>query len=81
MLAYKFDAKVIPNISGLGSAFVNSNTILSQIVKLLYKIALKKAAFVFFQNEDDRQLLINSGCVNYEKEFKAKIMCEIHTCC
>ncbi|EGF3810506.1 glycosyltransferase family 4 protein, partial [Shigella boydii] len=67
LLAYKFDAKVIPNISGLGSAFVNSNTILSQIVKLLYKIALKKAAFVFFQNEDDRQLLINSGCVNYEK--------------
>lgn len=41
------------NVTGLGTAIEN-NGILSKITKKLYKISLKKAACVFFQNESNK---------------------------
>jgi len=58
--------KVINNISGLGSAFVRSG-ILNAFVTLLYRLSLKRSFHVFFQNEDDRTLLIDKKCIARNK--------------
>jgi glycosyltransferase involved in cell wall biosynthesis len=53
----------IANITGLGSALENSG-VLQSITLFLYKIALKKANCVFFQNEDDAKFLNSKGIIN-----------------
>ena len=53
---------VINNISGLGATFIKQSLV-TTLVKLLYRVGLFKSAKVFFQNEDDRQLFIDSACV------------------
>lgn len=45
----------INNIAGLGSVFIE-RSILGLIVKYLYKISQSKASYIFFQNEEDREL-------------------------
>ncbi|WP_286889487.1 glycosyltransferase family 4 protein [Pseudoalteromonas sp. ESRF-bin5] len=47
--------RVINNIAGLGTLFINES-IPSKIARLLYKYSQSKADFIFFQNEDDRAL-------------------------
>ncbi len=56
---------VINNIAGLGIAF-SKKTLLSQLVRFLYRTSLKRSNLVFFQNEDDRQLFVESGLVRAE---------------
>jgi glycosyltransferase involved in cell wall biosynthesis len=56
---------LIPNVSGMGRAFTEGSW-LSPIVKALYRAALARAAYVFFQNEDDRETLVSSGIVARE---------------
>ena len=58
------------NITGLGTAFENSG-ILRTIVVNLYKIALKKAKVVFFENSGDRDRLLFLGCC---KEGKTQVL-------
>jgi glycosyltransferase involved in cell wall biosynthesis len=53
---------VIPNISGLGNVFIRQS-IVTRIVKFLYKLALHFPAKVFFQNHDDMELFIHLGLV------------------
>lgn len=55
------------NITGLGSTFQKEN-ILSRILILLYKIALKKSHCVFFQNKENQELFIRKKVVgnNYK---------------
>ncbi|QIK95844.1 glycosyltransferase family 4 protein [Sphingomonas sp. HDW15A] len=55
-----------PTVSGLGSAFL-SGGILPKITKFLFRIALKGARLVFFQNEDDRELFHREKLVELEK--------------
>lgn len=57
---------VINNISGLGAVFMN-NRLSSKIAKLLYKLALGIPEKVFFQNHDDRTLLINLKLLTEQK--------------
>ena len=52
----------IPNVSGLGTAFM-SDGILSRFVTLLYRIAFRRAPIVFFQNPDDRDLFVARNIV------------------
>ena len=47
----------INNISGLGTAFIDRR-LLMRIVPILYRIALRRSATVFFQNPDDRALFL-----------------------
>lgn len=56
----------IVNITGLGSAIENGG-IIGKISLLLYKIGIKKAKKVFFQNESNKDFMINKGIVNLEK--------------
>ena len=54
--ARKLAIPFIPNITGLGTAFL-SNQYISVGVQILYKLAFQKSECVFFQNEDDKRLL------------------------
>lgn len=58
--------KVVNNISGLGTVFLNDN-ISSKIARNLYKFALKFSDKVFFQNPNDRELFIKNNLVNENK--------------
>lgn len=52
----------LPNVSGLGTAFIN-NGALSRLVGLLYRIAFRGCPIVFFQNPDDRDLFVERNIV------------------
>lgn len=54
--------KVINNVAGLGSVFIN-NSMLSRTVKFLYRIAFKYSSVVFFQNNDDLSQFTDSKIV------------------
>jgi glycosyltransferase involved in cell wall biosynthesis len=56
---------VVPNVSGLGTAFMRSGP-LQQIVTRLYRAAFRRASTVFFQNPDDRQLFVTRRIVDVE---------------
>lgn len=56
------------NITGLGSAIENGG-LLKKFVLMLYKPALKKAKVVFFENAENRNILVNSGVVPKGKDF------------
>lgn len=52
----------IHNVSGLGTAFIRKS-IITRIVRMLYRGAFKKASTVFFQNESDKILFITGRLV------------------
>lgn len=54
--------KFIPNVSGLGRVFIHKS-IATWVAKLLYRLTFRRANHVFFQNNDDRDLFIESGLV------------------
>jgi glycosyltransferase involved in cell wall biosynthesis len=56
----------IPNISGLGRAFISRFPV-PHIVRFLYRVVLRRSSMIFFQNEDDRRLFIQEGLVKQEK--------------
>lgn len=58
--------KFVANISGLGCAFVNRSW-LTVLAMMLYRYAFRRADWVFFQNEDDRQIFTDAGLVNVAK--------------
>lgn len=53
----------IANITGLGSAIINGG-LLSKISLLFYKIGLRKARIVFFQNESNKDYMTKRKIVN-----------------
>lgn len=56
----------IANVSGVGSQF-NSRRLLHQLLLFLYKIALKDAKVVFFQNNDDLHYFANAKIVQRDR--------------
>ena len=54
------------NITGLGTAFQKKG-LLKSFVTFLYRIGLKKAKVVFFENEENRQTLINNQITTEEQ--------------
>ena len=55
-------ARMINNISGLGTAFLRPGS-LQWLVSRLYKMALARSSTVFFQNEEDRSLFVGRNLV------------------
>lgn len=51
---------VINNVAGLGTTFMHG-TVLTKVVKQLYRLSLRRSSRVFFQNRDDRQLFLDAG--------------------
>ncbi|MGB9855706.1 MAG: glycosyltransferase family 4 protein [Caldisericum exile] len=54
--------KTINNISGLGTVFIRES-IVTKIVKFLYKYALTKSLKVFFQNKEDMNLFVEKNLI------------------
>lgn len=48
----------IPNITGIGSGMADGG-IVEKILVLLYRVSLKKAQIVFFQNEQDKEYFLS----------------------
>jgi glycosyltransferase involved in cell wall biosynthesis len=62
LAAHSLGIPVINNISGLGTAFMKDGP-LRWIVERLYRLALRRSATVFFQNQEDRQLFLDRRLV------------------
>lgn len=66
MAAQLLGIPVINNIAGLGTAFIN-NSMLTRIVRTLYRVALHGSRRVFFQNAEDQALFTSTGLVRPER--------------
>lgn len=53
----------IANITGLGTAFENPGMV-QKIVTMLYRLGLRKASCVFFQNEYNQNFVKGRGCIH-----------------
>lgn len=62
LAAHWLGIPVINNIAGLGVVFGKTGPLV-RVVRGLYRMALRRSAKVFFQNDDDRQLFIGGGLV------------------
>lgn len=58
----------VANITGLGTAFQKQG-LLRSIVTMLYKLGLKKARTVFFENSENLQTLVDSRIVRKEQTY------------
>src|SRR5436190_7677155 len=56
----------IPNVSGLGTAFIRGGP-LQALVTRLYRIGFARAPVVFFQNAEDRDLFVGRRIVRAEQ--------------
>lgn len=65
LAAHALGIPVVNNIAGLGTVFINHSW-LTQLVRLLYRLALHRSVKVFFQNDDDRCLFVKTGLVRAE---------------
>ncbi len=63
MAAKSLGIPFIPNVTGLGTAFL-SGAMLERVATLLYKAAFRKLPVVFFQNADDRALFVDRNMVS-----------------
>ena len=56
------DIPYVANITGLGTA-VENESFLQKITLILYKLGLRKAQKVFFQNSENRDFMLNHGVI------------------
>lgn len=60
------NTQMVANVSGLGRAFA-SRSLLTLLVRRLFQHTFGRADWVFFQNEDDRQIFSDAGLVDVAK--------------
>lgn len=60
------DVPFIPNVTGLGTAFL-SGKLLQTVTEQLYRRSFAALAVVFFQNEDDRDLFLDRRLVRADQ--------------
>ena len=56
----------VPNVTGLGTAFLSGGLLL-RVAKGLYRNAFKRPPVIFFQNEDDRDLFLDHKLVRAQQ--------------
>lgn len=61
--------KYAVNITGLGTAF-NKNSMLKKFVIFMYKVSLKRAHVVFFENEENLKIFTSEGIITKEQGCK-----------
>jgi glycosyltransferase involved in cell wall biosynthesis len=62
LAAQSLGIPVINNVSGLGTAFIRGGW-LGRLVASLYRLAFRRSATIFFQNEEDRDLFVSRRIV------------------
>jgi glycosyltransferase involved in cell wall biosynthesis len=65
LAAHFLGIPVVNNIAGLGAVFIKVNW-LTRLVRSMYRVVLSRSAKVFFQNDDDRDMFVESGLVCHE---------------
>lgn len=58
--------QLVANVSGLGRAFVTRSW-LTLLVRRLFQLTFGRAAWIFFQNDDDRKVFVDAGLVDVSK--------------
>ena len=66
LAAHKAKIPAIATITGLGYTFLNTGLV-PKLVRYLYRFALQRAKHVIFQNQDDRNLFVESNLVAQPK--------------
>jgi len=66
MVAKLLHIDSINNITGLGTVFIKE-TLITSIVKLLYKMSLACSTYVFFQNPEDQNYFLSKRLVSINK--------------
>lgn len=66
LAAHALGIPVINNVSGLGTAFIKVGLV-TRIVRLLYRTALRRSTTVFFQNPHDRELFVQQRMVRRDR--------------
>lgn len=66
MAAITLGIGFVPNVSGLGWAFVRRGAV-TRVVELLYRLTFRRAARVFFQNHDDMDIFLSKRLVLPDK--------------
>ena len=66
MVAKLLKIESINNITGLGTVFIKK-TLITTIVKLLYRVSLACSTHVFFQNSEDLNYFLSKGLVSVNK--------------
>jgi glycosyltransferase involved in cell wall biosynthesis len=61
-----FAIPFLPNISGLGTAFLRSGW-MERLATTLYRVAFRKVSIVFFQNADDLALFVEKKIVSTDQ--------------
>lgn len=59
----------VPNVSGLGRAFIQRG-LMTRLVAGLYRLAFSRAQTVVFQNEDDRNEFLAAGLVDAQRTMR-----------
>lgn len=59
----------VPNVSGLGRAFID-RTALTRLVIGLYRVTFGRARKVVFQNDDDREVFLHAGLVEAARTLR-----------
>lgn len=54
------------NVTGLGTAF-QGDGLLTKIVTFMHKIAFKRVKKVFFENKENRDIIVSKGIINKER--------------
>ena len=67
--SFFFNIKVINNITGLGSVFIQNNLIIKLLVLICYKIIFLKSDVVFFQNKKYLNYFFKNNIINKKKAF------------
>lgn len=66
MAASRLGIPALPNVSGLGTAFIRPGP-LQMLVTRLYRRAFRDVPLAFFQNPDDQQLFVARGIIEAER--------------
>jgi glycosyltransferase involved in cell wall biosynthesis len=66
LAARSLGVEFLPNVTGLGTAFL-SNGVLRRGVEGLYRLAFRKLPVVFFQNSDDRAWFVERKLIGKEQ--------------
>jgi glycosyltransferase involved in cell wall biosynthesis len=63
LAAHALGIPTINNVSGLGTAFIKQGPV-TRVATALYRLALRRASTVFFQNDDDRRHFLAARIVD-----------------
>lgn len=69
----------ICNITGTGGTFLKKN-LLSEVVKILYRLSIKKCYKVFFQNTGDRDYFVKNRLVSNNIDMLPGSGCNLENC-